>query len=288
MSTRSEIVTPALLRDWALPEASGSKHGRGRVLVVGGAAKTPGAAMLAGLAALRVGAGHLQLAVAESAAVPVAVAIPESGVIGLAENTGGSVCGTSARQLADQLSSADAVLVGSGLDDADETARLLRELTPLVGEEATVVLDAYSLGVLGELTDVREAFAGRWVLTPNTDEAARLLGRECDDLAEDVLEIADSYDAVVSCRGYVADQHGQRWEIAAGHAGLATSGSGDVLAGCVTGLLARGATAAQAACWATHLHSTAGDRLAGRVGPLGFLGRELLDELPPLLLELAH
>jgi ADP-dependent NAD(P)H-hydrate dehydratase len=69
---------------------------------------------------------------------------------------------------------------------------------------------------------------------------------------------------------------------------LATSGSGDVLAGCVTGLLARGATAAQAACWATHLHSSAGDRLAGRVGPLGFLGRELLDELPPLLLELAH
>jgi ADP-dependent NAD(P)H-hydrate dehydratase len=288
MSTRAEVVTPALLRDWALPEAAGSKHSRGRVLVVGGAAKTPGAAMLAGLAALRVGAGHLQLAVAGSVAVQVAVAIPESGVIGLAENAAGSVRGTSARQLADQLSSSSAVLVGSGLDDADETAGLLRELPPLVGEETTVVLDAYSLGVLAELTDVRTALAGRWVLTPNEDEAARLLGRDCADLSADVLEIAEAYDAVVSCRGFVADQHGQRWEIAAGHAGLATSGSGDVLAGCVTGLLARGATPAQAACWATHLHSSAGDRLAGRVGPLGFLGRELLDELPPLLLELAH
>ncbi len=288
MSTRAEVVTPALLRDWALPEAAGSKHSRGRVLVVGGAAKTPGAAMLAGLAALRVGAGHLQLAVAGSVAGQVAVAIPESGVIGLAENTAGSVRGASARQIADQLSSSSAVLVGSGLDDADETAELLRELPPLVGEEATVVLDAYSLGVLAELTDVRTALAGRWVLTPNEDEAARLLGRDCDDLSADVLEIAEAYDAVVSCRGFVADQHGQRWQIAAGHAGLATSGSGDVLAGCVTGLLARGATAAQAACWATHLHSSAGDRLAGRVGPLGFLGRELLDELPPLLLELSH
>jgi ADP-dependent NAD(P)H-hydrate dehydratase len=151
-----------------------------------------------------------------------------------------------------------------------------------------MVLDAFALGGLVDLADVRKAFAGRWVLTPNEDEAARLLGRDCDDLSEDVREIADRYQAVVTCRGFVADWDGQGWEIAAGHAGLATSGSGDVLAGCVTGLVARGATPAQAACWATHLHSSAGDRLAGRVGPLGFLGRELLDELPPLLLELAH
>ena len=288
MSTRSEVVTPALLRQWPLPEPTGSKHGRGRVLIVGGAAKTPGAAMLAGLAALRVGAGHLQLAVAGSAAVPVAVSLLEAGVVGLAENAQGSVRGTSAQQLEDQLSTSDAVLVGAGLDDADETAKLLSELTPLVGEQATLVLDAFALGVLVDLADVRKAFAGRWVLTPNQDEAGRLLGRECDDLSQDVLEIADRYQAVVTCRGFVADHEGQAWEIAAGHAGLATSGSGDVLAGCVTGLLARGATPAQAACWATHLHSSAGDRLAGRVGPLGFLGRELLDELPPLLLELAH
>lgn len=288
MSTRSETVTPAFLRQWPLPEPAGSKHGRGRVLVVGGAAKSPGAAMLAGLAALRVGAGHLQLAVAGSAAVPVAVAIPEAGVVGLAENSRGSVRGVSAQQLEAQLATSDAVLVGAGLDDAEETAELLRQLTPLAGEEATLVLDAFALGVLVDLPDVREAFAGRWVLTPNQDEAARLLGREPDDLSQDIVEIANRYDAVITCRGFVADREGHRWEIAAGHAGLATSGSGDVLAGCVTGLLARGATAAQAACWATHLHSSAGDRLAGRVGPLGFLGRELLDELPPLLLELAH
>ena len=68
-------------------------------------------------------------------------------------------------------------------------------------------------------------------------------------------------------------------------AGTGTSGSGDVLAGAVTGLLARGADAAQAACWATFLHSTAGDRLAARVGRLGFLARELVDQLPVVLSE---
>jgi ADP-dependent NAD(P)H-hydrate dehydratase len=287
MSTPSEVVTPALLRDWSLPEVSGSKHGRGRVLVVGGAAKTPGAAILAGLAALRVGAGHLQLAVASSTAVPMAVAIPEAGVIGLAETAGGSVRGDSASDLEGALAAVDVVLVGSGLDDADETAALLRGLAPLVAKEASVVLDAYALGVLVDLDDVRSAFGGRYVLTPNTEEAARLLGDEPDDMSAGVVEIARRYEAVVSCQGLVADPDGRRWEVRAGHVGLATSGSGDVLAGCVTGLLARGASPAQAACWATHLHASAGDRLAGRVGPLGFLGRELLDELPPLLVELT-
>jgi ADP-dependent NAD(P)H-hydrate dehydratase len=185
------------------------------------------------------------------------------------------------------LAGVDTVLVGSGLDDADETAALLRGLTPLVDKESTVVLDAYALGVLVDLDEVRSAFAERWVLTPNSEEAARLLGEEPDDVADGVSEIARRYSAVVSSSGVVADPQGRRWQVPAGHVGLATSGSGDVLAGCVTGLLARGAEPIQAACWATYLHASAGDRLAGRVGPLGFLGRELLDELPPLLVELS-
>jgi ADP-dependent NAD(P)H-hydrate dehydratase len=288
MSTQREIVTAALLRGWPLPDVSESKHSRGRVLVVGGAAKTPGAAMLAGLGALRVGAGHLQLAVASSAAVAVAVAIPESGVIGLPETTGGSVRGTAASQLVDPVQGSDAVLVGSGLDDPEETAELLRSLADVGIGEARVVLDAYGLGVLIDLDGVVGAWAGRLVLTPNVSEAARLLGDQTDVGEAEVLQIARRYDAVVSCSGFVAAPDARLWEISAGNSGLATSGSGDVLAGCITGLLARGADIAQAACWGTFLHSAAGDRLAAREGPVGFLGRQLLDELPPLLVELGQ
>ena len=79
---------------------------------------------------------------------------------------------------------------------------------------------------------------------------------------------------------------GDRWLVPAGHSGLGTSGSGDVLAGALVGLLARGVEPAQAACWATYLHAAAGDRLAARVGSLGFLARELLDQLPLVLTEL--
>src|SRR5947209_4986979 len=96
-------VTPARLRDCPLPSGGSSKYQRGRVLVVGGAAKTPGAAQLAGLAALRVGAGHLTMAVAESAAVPLAVATPEAGVTGLPQDEGGSVLGSDVGPIASDL-----------------------------------------------------------------------------------------------------------------------------------------------------------------------------------------
>src|SRR4051794_41960972 len=79
MPSRTETLTPAVLRDWPLPAPGGSKYSRGQVVVVGGARSTPGAAMLAGVAALRVGAGRLTLAVARAASVQLAVAVPEAG-----------------------------------------------------------------------------------------------------------------------------------------------------------------------------------------------------------------
>jgi NAD(P)H-hydrate repair Nnr-like enzyme with NAD(P)H-hydrate dehydratase domain len=68
-----------------------------------------------------------------------------------------------------------------------------------------------------------------------------------------------------------------------GNVGLATSGSGDVLAGIIAGLLARGAPAFVATCWGVYLHATAGDRLSRRIGPLGFLAHELLAEIPGIM-----
>jgi hydroxyethylthiazole kinase-like uncharacterized protein yjeF len=282
-----EVVTPALLRDWPLPAVADSKYGRGRVLVVGGAAQTPGAAMLAGLAVLRVGAGHLTLAVAQTTAVSVAVAVPESGVIGLPENDRGSVRGDDLAAVADDLGQADVVLVGPGLDDADETAALLHNLVPLLGDDTRLVLDAYALGALPGVPELAETLSGKLILTPNQSEAERLLGRQPDRLEDDLVEIAKTYHAVVSCQNVVTDPDGHHWRIGSGQEGLATSGSGDVLAGTVAGLLARGASPAQAATWGTHLHAAAGDRLASRVGVVGFLARELLAELPLVLVELS-
>ncbi|WP_406636520.1 NAD(P)H-hydrate dehydratase [Pseudarthrobacter quantipunctorum] len=306
MSTPSDsgsptLVTPSLLRDWPLPAPGEDKYSRGSVLVIGGARATPGAALLAGAAALRAGAGKLTLAVAESVAVQVGVALPECGAMGLPETSSGSVTGEGLDRISSYLDNADAILVGPGLDDPDLAEDLLRALLEreaAAGEKddgggPAVVLDAFALGALVNVADRFGPWKGRLILTPNPKEAEILLGRDLKDLPADVVEISDRYQAVVSCQGLIARPSGldvpeesELWKITTGYGGLGTSGSGDVLAGAIAGLRARGTTGPQAACWGTHLHAAAADRLASRLGPLGFLARELADELPALMLEL--
>jgi len=289
MQPVEQILTPAALRDWPLPMPDGDKSSRGRVLVIGGARTAPGAAMLAGQAALRVGAGVLTLAVAESVAGPVAAAVPESAVLWLPETRAGSVAGSSVEVIRRALGSAAAILIGPGLDDVDETAELIIGLASAAPEDLPIVLDAYAIGALGQLPAATlEALAGRLLLTPNHHELERLLAAAGAPARADDPQrlLAERYTAVLSSDNRIVSPSGGSWQAPAGHSGLGTSGSGDVLAGALVGLLARGAQPAQAACWATYLHAAAGDRLAARVGSLGFLARELLDQLPLVLTEL--
>jgi hydroxyethylthiazole kinase-like uncharacterized protein yjeF len=281
-------LTPRLLREWALPAVGSSKYARGRVLVVGGAVGTPGAVQLAGVAALRVGAGQLQLAVAEPAAVALAVATPEAAVVGLTADPSGSVLPESVGALTDAFATVDAVVLGPGLDNPDRTRGVVAAVLPGLGRRTSLVLDAFALGALPDLPALDAALGPRTVLTPNDAEAELLLGRALGvDRIADVAAIASRYGAVVACHDLVAAPSGECWRIGVGHSGLATSGSGDVLAGTLGGLLARGAEPAQAACWAKYLHAAAGERLASRIGRIGFLAREVPDELPSLLNELS-
>lgn len=281
----AEHVTPDLLRAWPLPEPSGSKRSRGEVLVVGGALRSPGAAMLAGRAALRVGAGRLTLAVGSSVAAQVAVAVPECGVVPLPETSTGSVRGAGISAAAGDLAGADAVLLGPGLDDAAETARMLPRAARAAGRDTVLVLDAFALGALAG--HPRLAGTGPRILTPNTEEAARLLGRETGDLDADVRELARRYRAVVSCFGRIASPEGRLLTVGDGEPGLGTSGSGDALAGAITGLAARGAEPLQAAVWGTFLHVSAGAALTRSAGRLGFLASEIVDRLTAELDALA-
>jgi hydroxyethylthiazole kinase-like uncharacterized protein yjeF len=297
MRTEPQVLTPRLLRDWPLPVPEGGKQARGSVLVVGGARATPGAVLLAGVGALRAGGGVLQLAVAESAATASSVQVPEALVVGLPETAGGSVRGRASARLVELVAAARVVIVGPGLDDVDEAGDLLRRVLDALGGDASVVLDAYALGALSRDPELSRGLGRRVVLTPNTTEAGYLLGTgtktgadpEADlgDLTEAAARIADRYQAVTSLHGRVAAPDGRLWREDGGDVGLGTSGSGDVLAGIVAGLIARGATPEQATCWATHVHAMAGQRLVPRFGRLGYLARELLDEVPRSLAELS-
>ncbi|WP_420116649.1 NAD(P)H-hydrate dehydratase [Micromonospora sp.] len=283
MPNRSDtrVITPGLLRDWALPVPTGGKDNRGTVLVVGGSRFTPGAVLLAGVAALRAGAGVLQLAAAESTAAALSIQVPEAMVVGLPETADGAVAGAPGDRLGELVEQADVVTVGPGLNDIDQTRALLRLVLSAAGPHTALVFDAYALGALSHEPDLLVGADRKVVLTPNLTEARHLLGRDPgDDLDAESRELARRYEAVVSLYGHIATPDGQCWREESGDAGLGTSGSGDVRAGLLAGLLSRGAEPAQAACWAAWVHAVSGQRLVPRFGRIGFLARELLDEIP--------
>ncbi|MDT7547379.1 MAG: ADP-dependent NAD(P)H-hydrate dehydratase [Actinomycetota bacterium] len=281
------VVSPQLLRSWPLPslDDDGTKHDRGTVLVVGGAVSTPGAVLLAGLAALRVGAGRLQVATVEATAVALGVGLPEAMVTGLPAGDGGSLSAEAADRLVEQCDGAATVVLGPGLLGREETYELLAAALPRL-ECRWLVLDAVALTALGghpELVGDRDNV----VLTPNDGELQSLLEGEELTGRDGAALVAERYGAVVATRGWVVTPDGRAWRDEAGGVGLGTSGSGDVLAGVVGGLLARGAEPAQAAVWGQYAHAAAGDRLTAEKGRLGFLARELLDELPHVLAALT-
>jgi hydroxyethylthiazole kinase-like uncharacterized protein yjeF len=286
MSEVQTIDGGVLHADWPLPDPTEteSKHERGTLLVLGGAVTTPGAVILAGLAGLRVGAGRLSLATVQPAAAAMAVAVPEAAVTGLPESPSGGIAGSAAELCRQLTDAADAILFGPGMANPADTRQLVEAVLEEVPDDATIILDALAAtcGVVD--SEQLQSIASRVVITPNQDEAGYLLDGETPGSESDTARaLADRVGVVAIAGSAVASPDGRCWRTAKGNSGLGTSGSGDVLAGAVAGLAARGATPLQAALWGVNLHSAAGDRLAHRVGPVGFLARELLDELPGIL-----
>jgi ADP-dependent NAD(P)H-hydrate dehydratase len=302
---RPRDIDDQLLRGWPLPMPSGEgdKEARGHVLILGGSREMPGAVILAATAAMRAGAGKLTIATGRSVAQLVALAIPESRVLGLAENEAGGFTVEAVAALDPLADKINAILVGPGMQDEAATARLVHALLPrLEGSNTSVLLDAEAMGAILRTPDDPDAtkddagvnapfrFNVPVLLTPHAGEMAHLTGIDKDAIQAEpdrhAIEAAQRWNAVVALKGartVIVAPGGERWQHEGGNVGLATSGSGDVLAGIIAGLAARGADLAQAASWGVALHARAGERLAARLGTIGYLARELPDEIPALL-----
>jgi ADP-dependent NAD(P)H-hydrate dehydratase len=291
----SSVLTPKLMRRWPLPQpdAGGDKESRGRVLVIGGATEMPGAVMLAATAALRAGAGKLQIATCRSIAQAVAVAVPEARVFALAETKQGAIAASAASQIAEHAKEVQAVLIGPGMIDEKAVTGLMKSLLPHL-KDVTVILDATALSCFAGAPDFLSRSKVNAVLTPHAGEMASMLKIDKSEVERESLAIARGaaaeLHAVIALKGretYIVAPDGEAYSNRAGNVGLATSGSGDTLSGIIAGLAARGADPLRAAAWGVYLHARAGDRLAKRMGRLGFLARELLDEIPALMHELS-
>ncbi|HEX4867716.1 MAG TPA: ADP/ATP-dependent (S)-NAD(P)H-hydrate dehydratase [Acidimicrobiales bacterium] len=265
-----------LLRQHPLDAPAGDKQDRGTVLIVGGPPSCPGAIVLAGTAALRAGAGRIQLVVSPAAADNLAATVPEAFV------THWDPTSDPSAELEDRLAQADAVVIGPGYSEGIEDAVLA--VAPLLGA-VPLVLDAGALPAARHLDD-----AVHLVVAPNTAEAAALLDDEAAD-GDDIRALAEAlvsrFGRPLAVRGrttVVADAAGGRWHHASEAIGLGTAGSGDVLMGALGALLARGLPTVAALGWSVALHARAGEVL-GRTMPVGYLAREIADHLPHAVAE---
>lgn len=272
------------------PAADIDKNSRGHVLVAGGSETVPGALRLTGEAALRAGAGKLQLATVERVALALGVLVPEAAIFALPANQAGELGDTAGDKLCGYLDRCDTLVLGPGMGEEAPAEAILKSVLAEPRASLSIVLDAAMIGAATDMTDAIHACEGRVVFTPHPGEMLQLM--ECDpariddDPAGLAQEAARRFNATVLFKGpetWIACPREGLLRYPGGGPGLATGGSGDVLAGLIGALMSRGASPRVAAAWGVWLHGEAGRRLAERIGPLGFLARELPGEIPRLL-----
>ena len=286
--TKPQPLTRAALKDFPLPPVvDGDKETKGRILIIAGCRELAGAALLVAHAAMRAGAGKLRMATVESVAVGTSLAMPEAMVLGLEEARDGGFTKAAVRRLREEADRSDVVVAGPGMAPSATCSALA---SGLLQSSASIVLDAALLHSLQPLDPRRRGSDALPVLLPHAGELSSLLG--CDEADVDAnpigcgLRAAEHYHANVLVKGvtsHVVTPDGRAWSFAGGAPGLGVSGSGDTLAGIVGGLIARGADTLTALMWAVLLHGEAGEQLAKKVGPVGFLARQIPDEIPALL-----
>ncbi len=279
------LARAALKKSFPLPPVvDGGKETKGRILVIAGSRELAGAALLVATAAMRAGAGKLRMITVEKVAIETSLAVPEARVIGLEEARDGGFTRRAIRKISDEADRADVVVAGPGMAES-ATCAVLADV--LLKSSSPLVLDA---ALLHSLKPVEHGRPATPILLPHSRELSSLLDCDEEEIERDPItcgiRAAELYQSLVLVKGvtsHVVTPDGRAWTYRGGAPGLGVSGGGDALAGIVGGLLAKGADRLTALLWSVLLHGEAGESLAKKVGPVGFLAREIADEVPALL-----
>ncbi len=286
--------------DWGMvkacfsPRPADSHKGTfGRLTALCGSYGMAGAAALAVKAAQRSGAGLVTLALPRSVYPIAAGMLPEAVFLPLPETPDGRVALSARTTLREAARSATALLVGCGLGGGDEVREVVRDL--LESAECPLVLDADGINAVAGHIHIGKTARAPLVLTPHPGEMARLLGCSIPEVQRDRLETARRF---AEQEGVILVLKGHQTVIAApgrslmvnmtGNPGMATAGSGDVLAGMIASLIAQGMEPFHAAMCGVHLHGLAGDRAAARLSQHAMLPSDMVEELCALFSELEQ
>ena len=274
MKINLELLKTMPLPDWS---DDASKKTRGKLLLIGGSARIPGAAILAAKAALRSGCGSVRVAAPQSVATHIGIAVPELMVIPLPETSAGTVARGAVELIAAQCKVCDAAVIGPGLDENAETEEFAREVVQMA--PLPLVIDASAICAL-DAKFAAQKFAR--VLTPHEAEFEALGGKIGADKAATTLEWAKRAKAILALKGAPTTiSDGQTcYETENQTRVLGTAGSGDVLAGIVGSLLAQGVSPLHSAIWGVQFHQNIGEDFQKDGSEDGILARDFIDRLP--------
>lgn len=275
-----------------LPDAN--KYSVGYAFVVSGSAGMTGAPVMASTAAARAGAGYVSCACDERIRDVLSVKMTEITTIGLPALDGGIDPLGAMTALEDRLAKIDAALIGCGLGRQPTTGAFVRRFLEQV--DVPLVIDADGINALAGHTDLlRERAAGRWILTPHFGEFKRLAGDALERAGVDpndrvrlAQHFAREWNCILVLKGLpsvVAAPSGSAWIPGTGNTGLASAGTGDVLAGTCVGLLAQGMSPADAAIASLHVGGACADRYAERRDSRTLQATDLVNQLPFVLKE---
>jgi hydroxyethylthiazole kinase-like uncharacterized protein yjeF len=287
------LSEPALFAHLLLPRVSDSNKGSyGHALIVAGARGKTGAAAMAGLAALKMGAGLSTIASAESAIDAIASYAPEVMTEPLPETEAGSISNreVDGSMLAAIVEKKTVLACGPGLGSHPETIQFVRRLVDEILQP--MVIDADALNALA-----RKEFHGKAVriLTPHPGEMARLIKRSVADVQADRIGHArtfaterNAWMVLKGSRTVIAAPDGRVWLNPTGSPALSTGGTGDVLTGLITGLLAQFPNQTEACVLAAvYLHGRAGELGAAQIGEQSFVATDIFRYLPEAIREAA-
>jgi hydroxyethylthiazole kinase-like uncharacterized protein yjeF len=272
------------------------KGNYGHVMVIAGSRGKSGAAILASRGALRMGAGLVTAAIPEAVGIIVAAGQAELMTEPIADRDGHFDAQYVPAVLAKLLEGKDALAVGPGIGQSEDTRALMEWLIAEgVAPRRPMLIDADGLNVVAQIgARALKRAAGPVVLTPHPGEAARLLGMSTAEVNADRIgaarRLSDLSGAAVLLKGartVIAGTAGEIYVNASGNPGMATPGMGDVLSGIVGALLGQRMAPLGALALGAFVHGHAADRLAARIGPVGYLAGDLANELPSTLAALG-
>lgn len=286
-SLNLNLISPADLAPLIAPRPRASNKGSfGHALVVGGSLGKSGAAAMAGMSVLRVGAGLSTIATPKSVLATVAGFHPEIMTEPLAETSKGSIAAAALRQVVSLAEGKTVVAIGPGISRVPQTSQFVRNLLKKI--TAPVVLDADGLNAFEGRARELSGKNRPLVLTPHPGEMARLIGSTVASVQRDRINTARKFSrehnltlVLKGHRTLVSSGDGEIWVNSTGNPGMSTGGTGDILTGMVAGLIAQNPKAVfSAVLAAVYLHGLAGDVACETQGEQSLVATDLIRALP--------